>query len=342
MSEDAKGWRWPLILSDLPEWYMGYMGGSFLSAEWRVRFAHALAAVHELIAVAGDVFVSQLGPDDLRRWVDAKMDRGAPRAEIEAQSWELSVMFSALDDHSRLGPSLAAWFNQQRWVKVPPAYDGLPRAARMRPLEKALHYRELMRREPLTQQQWAERLGISQGALSRALRLLELPRDLLDLLRAGRIAPTTALAIGRITDAGHRAEMIDAAKSGDLRREDVLRRADTTCPVVLKGRGRPAYVLERKKPPLTPMAYDAVAVLVKAWPGRVGKKELEAPRSKGGAGSTARYNLRKLAASDPDWEAVIGMAGRAHQGFGIVTFVTPPARSAASNGVHAVRMHRDD
>ena len=63
------------------------------------------------------------------------------------------------------------------------------------PIEEACGIRELMDRCELTQEQAARRLGKSRSALANSLRLLNLPPEALDLLKAGKLTAGHAKAI---------------------------------------------------------------------------------------------------------------------------------------------------
>lgn len=63
------------------------------------------------------------------------------------------------------------------------------------PIEEACGIRELMDRCELTQEQAARRLGKSRSALANSLRLLNLPPEALELLKAGKLTAGHAKAI---------------------------------------------------------------------------------------------------------------------------------------------------
>lgn len=63
------------------------------------------------------------------------------------------------------------------------------------PIEEACGIRELMDRCELTQEQAARRLGKSRSALANSLRLLNLPTEALELLKAGKLTAGHAKAI---------------------------------------------------------------------------------------------------------------------------------------------------
>ena len=71
-------------------------------------------------------------------------------------------------------------------------------------IEEALAYRRLTGEFGLTQQQTADRVGCSRAQVANRLRLLELPPEALDALRAGRISEGHARALLAAPTAGAR------------------------------------------------------------------------------------------------------------------------------------------
>lgn len=69
------------------------------------------------------------------------------------------------------------------------------------PVEEALGFKQLMERCGYTQEQAAERLAKSRSAVANSLRLLALPKDVLELLKQGELTSGHAKAILSITDA---------------------------------------------------------------------------------------------------------------------------------------------
>ena len=65
----------------------------------------------------------------------------------------------------------------------------------LNPVEEALGYQSLMDDFDMTQEQTAQRVGKSRSAVANALRLLQLPADLLQKLRDGAMTPGHARAI---------------------------------------------------------------------------------------------------------------------------------------------------
>lgn len=65
----------------------------------------------------------------------------------------------------------------------------------LNPVEEAFGFRKLMDDFSLTQEEAAEKVGKSRPAVANALRLLKLPADVLELLRAGKISAGHARAL---------------------------------------------------------------------------------------------------------------------------------------------------
>ena len=65
----------------------------------------------------------------------------------------------------------------------------------LNPVEEALGYQSLMADYGLTQEETASRVGKSRSAVANALRLLNLPQDLMEHLRSGTLTPGHARAI---------------------------------------------------------------------------------------------------------------------------------------------------
>ena len=65
----------------------------------------------------------------------------------------------------------------------------------LNPVEEALAYRELIERFEMTQEQVAKQVGKSRPAIANILRLLELPEEVLDMLRDGDLTPGHARAL---------------------------------------------------------------------------------------------------------------------------------------------------
>lgn len=118
-----------------------------------------------------------------RRWRAAQM----------AQLHELPVLVRDFSDSEVL--EIAIIENIQR--------------ADLNPVEEALGYKQLMDRFGHTQEKMAEALGKSRPHIANMLRLLQLPDDVLDLIRHGKLS------------AGHARALITAADPSALARQVV-------------------------------------------------------------------------------------------------------------------------
>ena len=71
----------------------------------------------------------------------------------------------------------------------------------LNPVEEALGYQNLMQDYALTQEQVAQQVGKSRPAIANALRLLQLPEEILDLLASGALSAGHARALLQLQDA---------------------------------------------------------------------------------------------------------------------------------------------
>ena len=76
-------------------------------------------------------------------------------------------------------------------------------------IEEALGYQQLMDKYDMTQEKVAERVGKSSPAVANALRLLNLPEQVIDMVKAGEVTAGHARALLKLDDEG---EIIDIAK----------------------------------------------------------------------------------------------------------------------------------
>lgn len=71
----------------------------------------------------------------------------------------------------------------------------------LNPVEEALGYQSLMQDYALTQEQVAQQVGKSRPAIANALRLLQLPEEILDVLASGALSAGHARALLQLQDA---------------------------------------------------------------------------------------------------------------------------------------------
>jgi len=70
----------------------------------------------------------------------------------------------------------------------------------LNPIEEAMAYEMLINKFDLTQDQVAKQVGKSRSAIANALRLLDLPEDVLDMLRTGELSAGHARALLGLND----------------------------------------------------------------------------------------------------------------------------------------------
>ncbi len=76
-------------------------------------------------------------------------------------------------------------------------------------IEEAMGYRQLMEKYDMTQEKVAERVGKSRPAVANALRLLNLPEQVIDMVKAGEVTAGHARALLKLEEEN---EIIDIAK----------------------------------------------------------------------------------------------------------------------------------
>ncbi len=133
------------------------------------------------------------------------------RAAQQARLHELPVLVRDLDDSQVL--EIAIIENIQR--------------ADLNPLEEAQGFHQLMQRFGHTQEKLAQALGKSRSHIANLLRLLQLPEEVQDHLRAGRLT------------AGHARALIPAPNAVELARQIVTRRLSVREVEALLRRGAP-------------------------------------------------------------------------------------------------------
>ena len=86
----------------------------------------------------------------------------------------------------------------------------------LNPVEEALGYGALIDRFGLTQEQLAKRVGKSRTAITNMLRLLDLPDEVLELLRSGELKEGHARAILGLDDESHMILLANRVVSANL------------------------------------------------------------------------------------------------------------------------------
>ena len=115
------------------------------------------------------------------------------RASRMAGLMEVPVVIRALSDHEAM--EIALIENLQR--------------KDLNVIEEALGYQQLMEKYDMTQEKVAERVGKSRPAVANALRLLNLPEQVIDMVKTGEVTAGHARALLKLDD---EVEIIDIAK----------------------------------------------------------------------------------------------------------------------------------
>lgn len=104
-------------------------------------------------------------------------------------------------------PVLAAEYDEAQMQEVA-LIENLQREE-LNPVEEAAAIRFLMQQHDLTQEEVSERLGKSRPAIANALRLLNLDRNVLELVRTGALSAGHGRALAAVTDAATQERLAD-------------------------------------------------------------------------------------------------------------------------------------
>ena len=92
-------------------------------------------------------------------------------------------------------------------------------------IEEATGYKQLMERYGMTQEQVAKRVGKSRPAIANALRLLNLPPKVMDMVGEGEVSPGHARALLAFDDQDRIVEIAQKVKTGKYSVRDIERMA---------------------------------------------------------------------------------------------------------------------
>lgn len=92
-------------------------------------------------------------------------------------------------------------------------------------IEEATGYKQLMERYGMTQEQVAKRVGKSRPAIANALRLLNLPQKVMDMVGEGKVSPGHARALLAFDDQDRIVEIAQKVKTGKYSVRDIERMA---------------------------------------------------------------------------------------------------------------------
>ena len=112
----------------------------------------------------------------------------------------------------------------------------------LNPLEEAMAYRALIDRFGMTQEMLSERIGKSRPAIANALRLLDLPEELLPLLRDGSITAGHARTLLGCKDKNVMIALAQAVASGGMSVRDLEREVKRANKPAKEPKERPYHV----------------------------------------------------------------------------------------------------
>jgi ParB family chromosome partitioning protein len=119
----------------------------------------------------------------------------------------------------------------------------------LNPVEEARGYRKLLSEYDMTQAELAEKVSKSRSAITNALRLLDLPEEVLGFLYDGRLSAGHARAVLGVTDEEKRVRLANRIVEQGLS----VREAENLARLYLAGEA------ERSPRPVTPKSYKLVA-----------------------------------------------------------------------------------
>ncbi|MFH1315620.1 MAG: ParB/RepB/Spo0J family partition protein [Candidatus Uhrbacteria bacterium] len=131
------------------------------------------------------------------------------RAAKKAGEKKVPIVIRTVNDQEKL--ELALIENIQR--------------ADLNPLEEASAYKTLTDEFDLTQDQVSERVGKARSTVANVIRLLELPEDIKQALREGRLSRTHARTLLAEKDPGKQKQLFQAVLGGDMTVREVEARA---------------------------------------------------------------------------------------------------------------------
>lgn len=110
------------------------------------------------------------------------------------------------------------------------------------PVEEALGYKNLMERCGLTQEQAAEKLARSRSAVANSLRLLNLPEDVLDMLKDGTLSTGHAKVILSLPSSELQSQAAKQIKEEKLN----VRQAEILCKKMLQQQDKAKVKIEQR------------------------------------------------------------------------------------------------
>lgn len=116
-------------------------------------------------------------------------------------------------------------------------------------IEEARGYRRLLSEHQMTQSELADKVSKSRSAITNALRLLDLPEEVQDLVYGGKLSAGHARAVLSVPDEAARVKLAHKIADEGLS----VREAENLARLIAAGQG------ERAPRPITPKSFKAVA-----------------------------------------------------------------------------------
>ncbi len=132
----------------------------------------------------------------------------------------------------------------------------------LKPIEQARAYRQLMDLHGWTAKELSGELHVSQGAISKSLSLLTLPKELQDQVDAGSIPMTAAYEVAKVEDRAVQADIARRIVDEDLTR-------DAAADVVRQVAGKPSKAADTKPKGPTSAAGRGSSRAFQAGPAKV-------------------------------------------------------------------------
>lgn len=114
-------------------------------------------------------------------------------------------------------------------------------------MDKARAVDRLMREAGWNASETAEQVGFSLPTVSRLLALLALPEEIQRQVEAGKLAPSTACELGRVSDPARQATLLRAASNGTLTRDAVVAKARRSKGKRTAGGRRVSAILDKSR-----------------------------------------------------------------------------------------------
>lgn len=144
----------------------------------------------------------------------------------------------------------------------------------LKDIERAQGFQRLMELNDWTQQQVAEEMHLERSTVTKALQLLALPPAIQEHVKAGTIAPSVGIELGKIEDAGEQAEVAQKILDQGLSRTEAIAEVKAKAPrgragkapqmATFKATNGCKVTVERRRPPSDEEIDDALQEMLAA------------------------------------------------------------------------------